>query len=154
MLVFRILCSGVLAWAVGWAVTRPEAAGMLRHMPEMIALAPIAGAYVGGVSLAVRQGWGFIVALANGVWAGVLAVVASGVLYLAVETARAVAAGEVAGFGGFFLVFSGTVDLLLGQLGDPQLLTLLLAATACAGLLTEAVHWLMVRARQHRQRSN
>jgi hypothetical protein len=154
MLMFRILCSAILAWSAGWALSRPEAAEMLRVLPEMSVLGPIAAAYVGGVSLAVRQGWGFVVALANGVWAGILSIVAAGVLCVVLEMARAVGTGAVAGFRSFFLVFADAVDLLLQELGHLELLTLSLAATACAGLLTEAVHWLMVRARQRRERLN
>jgi hypothetical protein len=154
MLVFRFLCAGVLVWSVAWVLSRPEAAPMLRDVPQMGALGPITAAYIGGFTLAVRQGWGFIVALANGVWAGVLTIVGSGVLYMAVELARTIAAGEVSGIGGFFDRFGETLDLLLAQLGDAPLLMLTLAATACAGLLTEIVHWLMVRVRGRRQRPN
>ncbi len=154
MLMFRILCSAILAWAAIWALSRPEGSGLLRLIPEMAVLGPLAAAYVGAVNLAVRQGWGFIVALANGVWAGVLSIVAAGVLYVALEMARAATAGAVDGFRSFFVVFADTVDLLLQQLGYPELLTLSLGAAACAGVLSEAVHWLLVRARQRRQRSN
>lgn len=154
MLVFRILCSAVLAWVAGLVLTRPEAAPLLRDAPEMIMLGPIAAAYIGGFSLAVRQGWGSIVALANGVWAGILAIIASGVLYLAVVLARALATGEVVGLRSFFGVFGDTIDLLIEQLGHSQLLALWLAGAACAGLLTEGLHWLLVRVRERRQRSN
>jgi hypothetical protein len=154
MVVFRILCAGALACALGWALSRPEAAGLLRRIPEMAVLGPLAAAYVGGFNLAVRQGWGAIVAFTNGIWAGILAIVAAGVLYLAVEMARALATGEVTGFGSFLGRFGEIVDLLVDELGHAQLLVLALAAAACAGLLTEALHWLMVRVRERHQRSN
>lgn len=154
MLVFRILCAGTLVWAVAWVLSRPEAAQLVRQIPEIGALGPIAAAYVGGFNLAVRQGWGLIVALANGVWAGTLAIVASGVLYTAVEMARAVREGDIRGSASFFEVFGETLDVLLAQLGNLPLLTLSLAATACAGMLTELLHWLMVRVRERLQRSS
>jgi hypothetical protein len=153
MLAFRIICAGVVGWAVVWVLSQRQAAELLRGLPDMAMLAPIAGAYVGAFNLAVRQGWGIVVALANGVWAGILSIVASGVLYTSVAMARGIAMGEIGGVGGFFDRFGDTVELLLAELSDAGLLTLSLAATAAAGLLTEIIHWLMVRVRSW-QRSN
>ena len=154
MLLFRIACAAVMASAFVLVLAQPEAAHLLRAVPDMGALAPIAAAYIGAFNLAVRQGWGLIVALANGVWAGILSVVASGVLYTAIDLARAIAAGEVSRVGGFFERFGDTVELLLAELGDASLLTLSLAVAAAAGMLTELVHWLLVRVRGTWQRSN
>ena len=154
MLMFRIACAAVVALAVVWVLTQPEAAALMRTIPDMAVFAPIAGGYVGAVSLAVRQGWGLVVALANGVWAGILSIVAAGVLYTAVDLTRGFADGDIAGVGGFFERFGDTVDLLVGELGDAHLLALLMAAAAAAGILTELIHWLMVRVRSHWQRSN
>jgi hypothetical protein len=153
MLAFRIICAGAVAWAVLWVLSQPDAAELLRNVPDMAMLAPIAGGYVGAFNLAVRQGWGMVVALANGVWAGILSIVASGVLYTSVAVARAIATGEIGGIGRFFDIFGDTVELLLAELSNAGLLTLSLAATASAGLLTEIIHWLMVRVRRW-QRSN
>ena len=83
MIVFRIVCAILLAWAVNWSLSRDEAAEMLKVLPDMLVLGPVAGAIIGYVNLSVRQGWGFIVAFANGVWAGVLAIL----LYLAMGVA-------------------------------------------------------------------
>lgn len=154
MLVFRIICAVVVVSAVVWVLSQPEAAPLMRSVPEMVVLAPIAGAYVGAFNLAVRQGWGVVVALANGVWAGVLAIVASGVLYMFVELAREIATGGVLNVGRFFEHFGDTVELLLSEVSDAPLLTLSLIATAAAGVLTELVHWLMVRVRSRWQRSD
>lgn len=153
MLVFRILCGGVLGWSVVWVLSRPEAAPMLHQLPEVVVLGPIAAAYVGGFTLALRQGWGFLVALANGVWAGVLTILGAGVLYIAVALAATMAAGEIADAGDFLDRFGETLDLFVAQFGDPPLLMLWLATAAGAGLLTEGIHWLMVRARSRRPNS-
>ena len=153
MLAFRGICAGVVAWAVAWVLSQPQAASLLRAVPDMAVLAPIAGAYIGAFTLAVRQGWGMVVALANGAWAGVLSMVAAVVLCTSVDMARGVAAGEIRGIVGFFDRFGDTLELLLAELADASLLTLALGATAAAGLLTELVHWLMVRVRSMRQRS-
>lgn len=154
MLAFRIICAGAVAWAVVWVLSQPEATAFLGAMPDMAALAPVAGAYIGAFNLAVRQGWGVVVALANGVWAGMLWIVASGVLYAAVAMARGMAAGDVDGVGAFFDRFGDTAELLLSVFSDARLLMLSLGATAVAGVLTELVHWLMVRVRSRRQRSH
>jgi hypothetical protein len=151
MLVFRIICAGLLAWAVVWVLLQPQAARLLRAVPEMGAIAPIAGAYVGAFSLAARQGWGLIVALANGIWAGILAILASGVLYTAVQVTSGLVAGDLARL---FDRFGDAVDRLLAAVGDAPLLALSLAATATVGVLTELVHWVMVRVRSKWQRSN
>lgn len=154
MLVFRIVCAVAVASAVVWVLAQPEAAAMVRSIPDIGALAPVAGAYVGAFNLAVRQGWGLVVALANGVWAGILSIVAAGVLYTAVEMARAVVGGEISGLGGFFDRFGDIVDSLVATLDDATLLTLALAAAAAAGVLTELIHWALVRVRSKWQRSN
>jgi hypothetical protein len=154
MLAFRAICAGAVAWAVVWVLSQPQAAQLLREIPDMAVLAPIAGLYVGAFNLAVRQGWGMVVAFANGVWAGILSIVAAGVLCTSVAMARGVASGDIGGAGGFFDHFGNTVELLLAELADASLLTLALGASAAAGLLTELVHWLMVRVRSRRQRSH
>lgn len=148
MLAFRIICAGAVAWAVMWVLAQPQAAPLLRALPDMAILAPIAGCYVGAFNLAVRQGWGLVVALANGVWAGILSAFASGILYMSVVMARGVAEGEIGGLGGFFDRFGDTLELLLAALSDAGLLMVSLGATAVAGVLTEIVHWLMVRVRR------
>ncbi len=130
MLVFRIVCAVAVSLAVIWVLSQPEAAALMRSQPQMGVLAPVAGIYVGAFNLAVRQGWGLVVALANGVWAGILSIAAAGVLYTAVEMARAVGAGEISSLGSFFERFGDTVDSLFAALGDATLLTLALAATA------------------------
>jgi hypothetical protein len=154
MLVFRIACAAVIAATLLWVLAQPEAARLMRTIPDLGAIAPIAGAYIGAFNLAVRQGWGVVVALANGVWAGILTIGASGVLYTAIDLARGIAAGDIRGIGGFFDHFGNTVELLLTELGDAHLLMLSLAAAAAAGVLTELIHWLMVRARSRSQRWN
>ncbi len=148
MLAFRIICAGAVAWAAVWVLSQPEAAELLRRLPDMAMLAPIAGAYVGAFNLAVRQGWGTVVALANGIWAGILSIFASGVLYISVAMARGAANGEIDGVGRFLDRFGDTVELLLAELSDLGLVTLSLGAMAAAGMVTEVIHWLMVRVRR------
>ncbi|MEO1472285.1 MAG: hypothetical protein AAFV86_24930, partial [Pseudomonadota bacterium] len=82
MLTFRVICAVLMAWAVNWVMSRPEAVPLISELPIMATIGPIAAAGVGFVNLASRQGWGVVVAVANGVWAGLLSIVVSGVLYM------------------------------------------------------------------------
>lgn len=150
MLLFRILCAILVAWAVNWALARPEAVEMLTEVPEMRLIGPIAGGVIGYFNLAVRQGWGPIVAVANGIWAGALSVGLAGILYLTYDMSRAIATNVVRDVDGFFNVFGAVFQPLVEQVVNIPLLTVSLGATAVVGLLTEIVHWVMVRAR-HRK---
>ena len=147
MLVFRILCAILVAWAVNWALARPEAIEMLTELPEMRVIGPIAGAAIGYFNLAVRQGWGPIVAVANGIWTGVLSVGGAGILYLTYDMTRAVSTNVVRDSESFFNAFSASFQPLVEQVVNIPLLTVSLGATAFVGLVTEIIHWLLVRAR-------
>lgn len=150
MIIFRIVCAILLAWAINWSLSRAEASEMLRILPDMLLLGPVAGALVGYGNLAVRQGWGFIVAFANGVWAGVLAILLSGVLYLIVEIIRAFNTNVVRTFDNFLNVFSSLVQPLLEAVMNIPLLTVSLGAAALVGVITEVVHWALVRMRSRK----
>ena len=148
MLVFRLVCAVLLAWAVNWSLSRAEAEELLQVLPEMATLAPIAGAAIGYFNLAVRQGWGVIVAFANGIWAGVLAIFASGALYMCVRIVNGIRDREIREFDHFLNVFSSAIEPMLDQLANLPLLITSLGASAVVGFITEIVHWLLVRVRQ------
>lgn len=154
MLVYRILCAVLMAWAVNWSLSRPEAATLMRELPEMLALAPIAAAFIGFFSLSLRQGWGFVVGFANGVWAGVLAIALSGTVYMVIKLTQAARQGLIISFDRFMLVFGDTVEPLLDQLVNLPLLIVSLGAAAIVGVATEMLHWLLVKFRRRRQRAN
>ena len=156
MVIFRIVCAILLAWAVNWSLSRDEAAEMLKVLPDMLVLGPVAGAIIGYVNLSVRQGWGFIVAFANGVWAGVLAILLSGVIYMVVEIVRAISTNVVRTFDNFLNVFGSLVQPLLEAVTNVPLLTVSLGAAALVGVITEVIHWVLVRmrARKGGQRAN
>ena len=152
MLLFRISCALLVAWAVNWALSRPEALEMLNEVPEMRVIGPLAGAAVGYANLAVRQGWGVIVAVANGIWAGVLSVIVAGILYMTFDMTRAVSTNVVRDTNGFFNAFNASFEPLLQHVMNLPLLTVSLASTAVVGLMTEILHWVLVRARSQRVR--
>lgn len=153
MILYRILCAVLLAWAVNWSMAHPEASGLLKEVPEMAALGPVAGAFVGFFSLSARQGWGVVVACANGVWAGVLSIVLSGTLYMIIKLTQAVREGLINGFERFLTVFGDAVEPLIEQLAHVPLLIVSLGAAAIVGVVTEFLHWLLVKFRRKRQRS-
>lgn len=148
MIVFRIICAVLVAWATNWALSRPEAAPLLLELPEFDTLSPLAGAMVGYFNLAIRQGWGFIVAFANGVWAGVLSIFLAGTLYMSIVLVQALRTDVIKTFDNFLNVFSDTVEPLLEQVVNLPLLVVSLGATAVVGVITEILHWVLVRLHQ------
>ena len=147
MLIFRILCAILMAWAVNWALSRPEAEPLLVEVPEMTVIGPIAAAIVGFVNLAVRQGWGFIVGFANGIWAGILSILLSGAMAVADEMQYLYRTDVIADFDQFMIHFDEVIEPLLEQVVNLPLLIVSLGATAIIGVLTEAIHWVLVRIR-------
>ncbi len=147
MLVFRILCAILLATAVNWSLSRSEAESLLQTLPEMSTLAPLAAAIVGYFNLAIRQGWGFIVAFANGIWAGVLSIFVSGALYMTMRVVHGLQTNEIRDFDQFLNVFSNTIEPLVAELVNVPLVVVSLGACAVAGVVTEVIHWVLVRYR-------
>lgn len=147
MLVFRILCAVLMAWAANWSLSRPEAVAMLETLPEMRLLGPIAAAVVGFFNLAVRQGWGFIVAFANGIWAGVLAILLSGVMSTIIAYIQSVRVKGLQSFENFMFLFGESVQPMIDQLANVPLLIVSLGASAIVGVATEVIHWVLVRMR-------
>lgn len=156
MTVFRIVCAILMACAIIWALSRSEAAEMLRELPDMALFGPVAGAVIGFVNLAVRQGWGFIVAFANGVWAGVLSILLSGVLHVVVEIVRAINTNVIRTFDNFLSMFGTFVEPLWEAVVDVPLLTVSLGAAALVGVISEVIHWILVRMKTRKtgQRAN
>ena len=120
---------------------------MLQAIPEMETLGPIAGATVGYFNLAVRQGWGFIVAFANGIWAGVLSIILSGIFDVGFVTMKAMRENTLQDFEGFMALFGETTGPMLDEVANVPLLVVSLGATALVGVVTEVIHWLLVRVR-------
>ncbi|MEM1383268.1 MAG: hypothetical protein AAGG06_06445 [Pseudomonadota bacterium] len=142
----------LVAWAANWSLGQPEADELLRELPELEILGPLAGAIVGAVNLSVRQGWGFIVAVANGIWAGALAVALSGVLYMIVKMSLALQTALVKDFDSFIRVADGEAQPLFEHVVNVPLILITLTATAVVGVATEILHWSLVRLRRQRQR--
>ncbi len=150
MLVFRILCALFVAWAINWALSRPEAALLNEEIPDFAAIAPFAGALVGFVNLAKRQGWGGIVAVANGIWAGFLTLVLTGVIFVFFAAADSTARVGDTDTDFVFKIISESVAQVVDQLASLPLLVLCFGATAVVGLVTEVIHWALVKLRKRR----
>lgn len=123
---------------------------MLLEVPEMNYLVPLGAATAGYFNLAVRQGWGTIVALANGVWAGALSIFFACVLHTLIEVVRGLRTNVIQTFDNFMTEFSSTVEPLFEEFLDPPLLVVILGAAAVVGVVTEVLHWVLVRFRQKR----
>ena len=152
MLTFRIICAVLVAWAVNWAFGRPEAAALLEELPQMRIFAPAAGAIVGYFNLAPRQGWGFIVAISNGVWSGALAIILGSFLFIGAATYVGIRDGIIQSFDAFLNIIGTHGQDLLDQFIDFPLLVVTLSATAVAGVASEVLHWVLVRLRRTRAR--
>lgn len=150
MLLYRALCALFVAWAMNWSFSRPEAELLREEIPEFAAIAPFAGALVGFVNLARRQGWGGIVAVANGMWAGFLSVVLTSVIFVITRATDSTA--RVGDTNTDFLgkVISESVALVIDQLASFPLLVLCLGSAAVVGLVTEVIHWALVKLRKRK----
>ena len=148
MFLFRLVCAGLLAWAISWVFGEEEAAVLLGEFPEMELIGVLVAVWVGAFSLAKRQGWGIIVAVANGVWAGVLTIALSGVVFLIVLMLKNVSV--VASFRRWLEIFESDSEPLFEQMFNFPLMLKTIAATVVVGVVTEAIHWALVRIRRAR----
>jgi len=149
MLLFRIICAIFVAWAVNWTMGRPEADGLNELFPEFGLIAPFAGAFVGYFNLAPRQGWGGIVAVANGVWTGILCLGLTGFLFVGFKALATPQAGSFNTELVLRVISDEAADLMEGLASFP-LIVLVLAATSVVGVVTELIHWALVQIRRAR----
>lgn len=150
MLIFRVICAVLVAWAMNWVMGQPVAANLLELVPEMAYITPLAGAVVGFVALAKRQGWGVIVAAANGLWTMLLTVAGAWLIYLSLKLADHVMHGLISNFEHFLRILGSEAEPLAEGWVDLRLAGVTLAATVVVGLVTEALHWVLVRLRRSR----
>ncbi|MDT8345194.1 MAG: hypothetical protein RQ752_12290 [Thermohalobaculum sp.] len=150
MLLFRMICAVLMAWAVNWVLSRPEALPVIETLPVMAVISPIAGAMVGFFNLASRQGWGLIVAVANGVWAGILSILVAGTVYALVRGFN-IATGPIDTFDSFVRNMESEITPLFDLVLNFPLLTLTITATAVLGVATEMLHWALVKLRKNKE---
>ena len=149
MLVFRIICAVMVAWAINLVLARPEAAVLVAEVPQMVYIGPAAGAVVGFFNLAKRQGWGLIVSVANGMWTGVMTIALAGFLYLAMRMSRLIIY-SVKDFDAFLRVLGSEAKPLIDISTDFRLIGITIGAVTVTGILSEILHWVMVRLRRYR----
>ena len=150
MLVFRLICALMVAWAINWVLARPEAAVLVAEVPDMLIIGPIAGAVVGFFNLAKRQGWGLIVSVVNGMWTGLLTIALSGFIYLTMRMANVVLHNLIKDFEAFLRVLGSEAAPLIELTTDYRLIGLTIGVTALAGLISEILHSVLVRIRRLR----
>ncbi len=150
MLVFRVICAIMVAWAINLVLARPEAAVLISEVPQMIYIGPIAGAVVGFFNLANRQGWGLIVSVANGMWTGVMAIALAGFMFLAIRMGDVVIHNLIRDFEAFMRVLGSEADPLIKTSTNLRLIGLTVVATAVTGVISEILHWTLVRLRRMR----
>ncbi len=150
MLVFRIICAVMVAWAINLVLARPEAAVLVAEVPQMVYIGPAAGAVVGFFNLAKRQGWGLIVSVANGMWTGVMTIGLAGIIFLAMRMLNVVMSNMVKDFEAFVRVLGSEADPLVKISTDLRLIGITVAAVTVTGIISEILHWVMVRLRRYR----
>lgn len=153
MVMFRLICAGVVAWAVNWVMSQPVAANLLELVPDMRYIAPAAGALVGFFALAKRQGWGIIVAAANGLWTMILTVGIAWLIFLGITLFGHLAHGLIADFENFLRILGYETAPLAEGWVDLRLIGVMLGATVVAGVATEILHWVLVHIRRMRGES-
>ena len=150
MLVFRVICAVMVAWAINLVLARPEAAVLVAEVPQMIYIGPIAGAVVGFFNLAKRQGWGLIVSVANGMWTGVMTIGLAGFIYLAMRMTGVVVHNMVKDFEAFLRVLGSEAKPLVEISTDIRLIAITVGAVTVTGIISEILHWILVRLRRYR----
>ena len=150
MLVFRAICAVMVAWAIKLVLAMPEAAVLVTEIPQMIYLGPIAGAVVGFFNLAKRQGWGLIVSVVNGMWTGVMTIALAGFMYLSIRMFNVVWHNLINDFEAFMRVLGSEASPLIEISTDYRLIAITLGATAITGIVSEILHWTLVRLRRMR----
>lgn len=150
MLVFRIICAVMVAWAINLVLARPEAAVLVAEVPQMVYIGPIAGAVVGFFNLAKRQGWGLIVSVANGMWTGVMTIALAGFIYLAMRMLNVVMSNMIKDFDAFLRVLGSEAVPLIEISTDFRLIGITVGAVTVTGIISEILHWVMVRLRRYR----
>ena len=148
MLHFRIVCAILMAWAANWAFGQPDAVPLLEEIPEMEYFGVGCAAWVGIFSLSRRQGWGMVVALANGVWAGFLSIVLAGFVYIFYMGMSTI--GVAGSFERWLQVLQGDLEPLFEQMLNFPLMLKMIIASAVVGVVTEAIHWALIRLKKNR----
>lgn len=151
MLIFRLICAVMIAWAVNWVLARPEAAVLLEEAEQLVWAGPLGGAIVGFFNLAKRQGWGLIVSIANGAWTGILSIACAVFIYLSYKMFGSVWYGLIPNFEGFLRVLGQESKPLIEALMNMRLVGIAVAACTIAGIISECLHWSLVKLRRNRE---
>ena len=150
MLVFRVICAVMVAWAINLVLAREAAEVLVAEVPDMIYIGPAAGAVVGFFNLAKRQGWGLIVSVANGMWTGVMTIGLAGFIYLTMRMLNVVMSNMVKDFEAFLRVLGSEATPLVEISTDYRLIGITVGAVTVTGIISEILHWTLVRLRRYR----
>jgi hypothetical protein len=150
MIIFRVICAVLIAWAIKLVLARPEAAILLGEVPEMAVIGPIAGAVAGAMYLPRRRGGGVIVMTIGGAWTGVLTIALAAFAYLTIQMSSAVTHGLVRDFENFLRILGTEAKPLIETLPNVRLIGMIVGASAVMGLVSEVVFWFLERIRRLR----
>lgn len=161
MILFRVLCALLLAWAFNLALGRPEAEPVLRALdavepkiPDLRVFGPIAAGVVGFLNLAVRQGWGMIVGLVNGIWSGLLSLAVGGFFVFCGAIYMRLQENLLKDFDDFLKHVALIRNPLLEAILDVKFIVVTLGMCAVVGVITEVAQWLVARVRGNKNQSS
>ena len=144
MFIFRVVCAILMAWAVNIALgLHPDGKLLLETFPDMRYFAPAAGALVGFFVLARRQGWGPLVAFANGIWGGILSIIVAALIFMGAYVFQAYSSNAIKDFDGFVRILNEAWYPLQKEGISLPLVIFMLGAGAIVGVVTETVHWVL-----------
>lgn len=161
MILFRVLCALLLAWAFNLALGRPEAIQVLEaldkvdpEIPDLRVYGPISAGVVGFLNLSMRQGWGMVVGLVNGIWAGVLSLVVAGLMIFVGGLIMRMSENQMQDFDAFLKHMVLIRGPLLNAMLDVKFIVVTLGITAVVGVITEVAQWLVARVRGQKSQSS
>ena len=150
MIIFRVVCAILGAWAINIVLARPEAAALLVDVPEFSVIGPIAGAVTGFMNLPKRKGLGLIVSTANGAWTAVLTIALAAFIYLTMQMGNSLVHGLVRDFENFLRILGTEAKPLIETMSNLRFIGLIIGAMAVAGFISEVIYWFLERIRRLR----
>ena len=98
----------------------------------------------------VRQGWGMVVGLVNGIWAGTLSLALGGFLVFCAGIFMRMQENQIQDFAHFLKHSALIRGPLLNAMLDVKFIVVTLGLAAVVGVITEIVQWLVARVRNRK----
>lgn len=141
MILYRLMCAILLAWAVNVSLGRPQAEVFITEVDKMLTIMPISAGLVGYFYLGKRQGKGLVIGLANGAWSGILTTMVAVFMYLTVRMWSNLMHGLIEDFEEFMRILGLEMKPLVETMPNIPMLAVIAGISILAGGATEVLHW-------------